>query len=134
MSKLLHVAISVTDLESSVTWYTQFGFTEYKRWKAKDGSLIIAHLGSEAGDIELLWQPDVEVVPITDELAGGLAKSGLKHFCIETSDLDGDLKRLGNVKINPTTEVKKARSIPRARYVFFRDPDGNWVELMQRSK
>lgn len=129
--KLLHVALSVQDLERSIAWYAHFGFKKSVEWHAEDGSLSIVHLIGESGNIELLWQPDVKAQALPEHAPGDFSVAGLKHLCIETDDIERDISRLKNKGIKPATELTEARSLPNTRLIFFRDPDGNGVELMQ---
>lgn len=130
MAKLHHTALSVVDLERSTEWYAHFGLEQTTRYDAADGSLTIFHLRDQETGIELFWTPDMEKVSVTNESAGGIKQSGLKHICFQTADLEQEITRLDGVGIKPATEIENARSL-NAKYIFFRDPDGNWVELMQ---
>ena len=130
MTRLLHVALAVTDLQKSIAWYENFGFQKYREWQAEDGSLTIAHLKCEEGNLELFWQPGTKPAVGTPEPPGDFSRAGLKHFCLETEDLDGRVAELRTKGISPATDAQHARSLD-SRYLFFKDPDGHGVELMQ---
>jgi catechol 2,3-dioxygenase-like lactoylglutathione lyase family enzyme len=92
------------------------------------------HLHGKNANLELFRQPDTSLSERVENPAGDFSKTGLKHFCMEVEDIEQELQRLAKVDIKPVTGMETARSLAGARYIFFRDPDGNGVELLEPGK
>jgi len=127
--KFHHVALSIADVDRTLEFYGHFGLTKTLDMTTDDGQLRIIQLSDDAYRIELFWSPAMKPTPVTDEFAGEINRTGLKHVGFWSDNLDADLPALAKVGIKPCTEVMQARSMS-TRYLFFRDPDGHWVELM----
>jgi lactoylglutathione lyase len=114
-----HVAIHVTDLERSVTFYEEhFGFKKYFQ-HAATGGLQIAYL--KLGDTVL------ELTHKTDGAMLGF------HFCLETDNFDKTVSKLqqDGVQLVRAPHDTAARE-PREngwRRVVFGGPDGEQIEL-----
>ena len=114
-----HVAVHVSNLESSVKFYERhFGFKDYFRQVA-GGGLQIAYLKLGDTVLELTHHP-------------GESMSGF-HFCLETDNFDGTVAQLqeDGVKLLRPPHATAARE-PREngwRRVVFAGPDGEQIEL-----
>ena len=114
-----HVAINVSDLAASKTFYeTHFGFETY-----------FEHGTPRGFDISYLKLGDT-VLELVGYLAG--AVDGF-HFCLETDDFDGAVAALeaaGVETLQPPHDVA-AREAREAtwRRVVFKGPDGEQIEL-----
>jgi lactoylglutathione lyase len=114
-----HVALHVTDLDGSVTFYEKhFGFKHYFQHAAGSGAQI-AYL--KLGDT---------VLELTHHFDG--AMTGF-HFCLETDNFDETVAKLQNdgVKLIRAPHDTAARE-PREngwRRVVFAGPDGEQIEL-----
>jgi lactoylglutathione lyase len=114
-----HVAVHVSNLESSVKFYERhFGFKDYFRQVAS-GGLQIAYLKLGDTVLELTHHP-------------GESMSGF-HFCLETDNFDGTVAQLqeDGVKLLRAPHATAARE-PREngwRRVVFAGPDGEQIEL-----
>ena len=53
---------------------------------------------------------------------------GVAHFGVQTTDLDGDLARLGEVGVHAHAEPRRTGSI---RYAYVTAPDGVVIELVE---
>jgi lactoylglutathione lyase len=114
-----HLALHTADLERSIAFYERhFGCRKYSEQVSSRGSKIV-YLKLGDGVLELVGRSEG-------------AMSGF-HFCFETDDFDGAVKRL---KADGVACVQEPHSTPaRApreegwRRVVFRGPDGEHIEL-----
>jgi glyoxylase I family protein len=84
----------------------------------------------------LLQAPDGSVIEILPATAGQPADYdqqllGLRHLALTVDDYDGAVKWLRDKGV---TEFFDERGADNFRLVFFRDPEGNLLHLMWRSK
>ncbi len=124
-----HVCISVSDIEKSTQFYRYFGFEEVADYTAEDGSFRIKHL--KLGDfiIELFWFSD-HTPAVRKDLWDDLKTGGYRHIAFKVEDIHEILEKLKKDKVADTkTQVNKGRT--GILYFFIRDPDGNFVEIVQ---
>ena len=137
-----HVGFSVSDLDRSVSWYTEF-FGDppqlRKVWDVEYVSRIVGYPNCKmdcafwrlpGGTILELIQylePPVGIVDMESYNAGN------GHLCLVTKDLAADFERLrGRIEFRDPDPVR----IPWGPYeggwaCYLRDPDGISIELMQ---
>lgn len=121
-----HVALTVSDVGRSIEFYEKFGF---KIAQTPNGTKHgIYRLKLDGMILELFADPEA-VGDVTDEFAGDLKQIGLKHFGFRTDDVERTIVELKKNGLEPASEIMKGRTVP--KYCFFRDPDGNWVEVLQ---
>lgn len=117
---MLHLGLRVTDLDSSLAFYTALGYAEIGRVPDTDfGSLTMLQLRDDPFvSLELVHDP---ARPVTDTGA-------VNHLVVQTDDLDatiGDLAAKG-VTAEPSEEPG-----PGIRISWLTDPDGYRIELVQ---
>ena len=117
---MLHLGLRVTDLDSSLAFYTALGYAEIGRVPDTDfGSLTMLQLRDDPFvSLELVHDP---ARPLTDTGA-------VNHLVVQTDDLDatiGDLAAKG-VTAEPSEEPG-----PGIRISWLTDPDGYRIELVQ---
>lgn len=127
ITRLDHVAISVTDLDRSIEFYSQhFHMEAYAVHRQPVGQLLaIAYLRSPQGVLELMHAPGRQVGDAT-------------HFCFVSDDFDATFDRL----VEEGVSVKRAPHPTRARVpteegwqrCVFNGPDGEEVELRGPSR
>ena len=126
-----HVAISVSSLEQSTAFYEKLGFTEVMRWQADDGGLTIVQMQL----VGLLLEMFCYASPKEGEVKGRSLESdlkmlGTKHFGLRVADIEMARKQLiENGLIDAFVSVTKGRT--GINYLFLRDPDGMFVEIVQ---
>jgi glyoxylase I family protein len=114
-----HTAIATADIATLAEWYVRtLGFTiNYQSAnaifvKAPDGSMIeFIHAEGDRGP-------------------SGMKAPGLRHLALAVSDFDAvyaDLRQKG-VKFTGEPQESKGN-----RVVFFTDPEGNYLHLLQRA-
>jgi glyoxylase I family protein len=117
---LEHVAIASPDPDRLAGWYgEQFGFTVESHSPGTRNYFLKARNGSRL-EIILAESPLAEVK---------IRDSGLRHLAVITDDFDADFARLqaAGAVVLSAPETRGGN-----RVVFFRDPDGNVLHLIQR--
>lgn len=127
IARLDHVAISVSDLERSIEFYSRhFGLNPYFVQDRPVGPLrAIAYLRSPQGILELMHAPD-------RRLGEGF------HFCFVSDDFDSTYSRLVAegvpVKSEPRPTAAREPSEEGWLRCVFSGPDGEEVELRGRGE
>ncbi|NPA17492.1 VOC family protein [Persephonella sp.] len=122
-----HTALSVSDMESTVEFYSYFGFREVASYSSQD--FTVKHL--KLGDfiLELFWfreHTKTEPLPLWDDLK----INGYRHIALRVEDIYAILdmlKKDGYADRDTTIQRGKTGIL----YFFIRDPDGNFVEIVQ---
>lgn len=113
--RLDHVSINVTDRARSIAWYRDtLGLPQLNEATDDDEPVFIGNPGVQFG----LFQADVVSPPREPE------SSGLRHVALVVDDLEAAKERLDahGVSYRPADHGS-------ACSVYFRDPDGNTLEL-----
>ena len=118
MAPIIHVCLNVADAADSAEFYAQFGFEESWSFEA-DG--VENHYVADENGVELQLRDD----PSVDEFEAGTAWD---HLSLQVDSVDDELERIEHYGI-----VKGPKDQPAAgaRVVFFEDPDGHVVELVE---
>ena len=121
-----HVAITVKDIQKSIAFYRDLLGCEVKgQLLLQDGNFRIVYLRSGNAVIELFdfkekgkelptENPDVDF--------------GFKHICFAVEDVDSFTDSLKSNGVEFLVEPKTASTTP-LRLAFFKDPDGNKIEI-----
>ncbi|WP_152041900.1 VOC family protein [Salinigranum salinum] len=118
MAPFIHLCLNVTDADESQAFYEQFGF-EYSRSFDLAGAENRYVIDENGIEIQLRDDPEVESVEVGD---------AWDHLALAVDSVDDELARIehhGLVK--GPMDVEQAG----ARVVFFEDPDGHVVELVE---
>lgn len=129
MPVLHHIALSVRSATASIQFYKRLGFTEAVVWHAPDGTLSIHQLMNSSGVILELFaythnthQPQAQPT-----IGNDLETVGVKHFGLSVDNLD-EFRAVALSWGEPTDIVMGRTGF---RYCFIKDPDGNWVEIVE---
>lgn len=118
-----HVGIIVSDLVRSKQFYSALGFSTVT--ERSDDEKTIAFM--ELGDMRIELFSYTEVPP---EPARAGRVLGFRHFALITEDLDATIQTLTTAEVLPVDA--RIREVPGvARLLFFDDPDGVEIEVMQ---
>jgi len=125
-----HYAIVASDLHRTLAFYEAFGFAEKLKWEAPDGSITVCQ--AKLGDIFLeIFAPEpAESAPdAMASVASDVRVIGTKHFALRVADI-ASAARWYALHFDcelPTIAKGKTGLLN----FFVRDPDGNWLEIVQ---
>jgi len=130
MMKLHHIALTVNDIDATIKWYQDiFGFQVIRRHKKRSSE--IAHITLDDIRIEL-FDYGQETKPLPEyrqALFSDLKVIGVKHFCLEATDLEKTVEDLRSQGVEIVTEIDTAGF--GGKYVFIKDCNGVLIELYQ---
>jgi lactoylglutathione lyase len=122
--KILHTCLNVSDLDRSIGFYTKFiGLNLISRREVKQNNAEIAFLEDEGGAaIELTHWRDKKVLVEGDNF---------DHIAFAVKDVGATV---GELKASGVTIAMEPFSLSgsSSRIAFIKDPDGNWLELIER--
>ena len=121
--KLLHTSITVKDMDESISFYTKkLGMTLASRREIKQNNAEIAFLEIEGTDhrIELTWWKDKKDYAEGDQL---------DHIAFGVKDLQETVEAMRREGVEI---AKEPYSLGSSRIAFIKDPNGIWLELIER--
>ncbi|MCL5269501.1 MAG: VOC family protein [bacterium] len=126
MTAVQHIALNCIDRLAQEAFYTRhFGFRRARVFNAgQPGEFVMLRLGSCC--IELFNNGAADPHAI-----GGEQPVGLKHLAFEVPDLAAAAAALQADGIKTGDFLDCSGIVPRMRVCFFRDPEGNILELME---
>lgn len=124
--KFVHVATRTKDLEGAITFYEQLGMRCTRRRELTKGKATLAFMEPEAGNfaIELVYNWGRDTAYDGGERFG--------HFAFDVDDVEAEYARLlaaGGTDVGRPPAPLQGDG---HRIAFVADPDGNWVELIER--
>jgi catechol 2,3-dioxygenase-like lactoylglutathione lyase family enzyme len=129
-----HTAISVKNLEKSLSFYNYFGFKAVATWYAKDGSLTIVHMALPDGRVLELFNyaKNADVTTANPGIGNDLEQIGVKHFGLHVDNLAEVREHMVEDGFEGITPLTHGRT--RVDYFFVPDPDGYWVEVVSDNR
>jgi glyoxylase I family protein len=126
MNTFSHIAFNCRDLFAQEKFYVKhFGFKRCRTFNAgKPDEFFLLKIGSMR--LELFTSGKA-----TEAERGGEQAIGFKHLAIDVPKLEPVIEGLRADGIEPDPIKDISHVIPGARIVFFRDPEGNIIELME---
>lgn len=121
--RIPHTCLNVSDLDRSIEFYTkQIGLEFVRRREIKQNNAEIAFLEDrEGGAIELTHWRDKK------ELKEG---DNFDHIALEVNDVESTIKELRGRGVAIAMEPFSLQGST-SKIAFIKDPDGNWLELIQ---
>ena len=122
-----HIALNCRDVAAQEAFFSKhFGFKRSRTFKAgTPNEFIMLKLGSVR--LELFPTDPAQ----TGNVNGGEQVIGFKHLAFDVPDLDAAIAALRADGIEPDPIINQDHVVPGFRIVFFRDREGNILELMQ---
>jgi len=127
MNAFNHIALNCWDLFAQEAFYTKhFGFKRSRTFhRGEPNEFFMLKLGSVR----------LELFPTdrnkTAAMQGGEQPIGFKHLAFDVPNLEPILDGLRADGIEPDPIIELPHLAPGFRIVFFRDPEGNILELME---
>jgi catechol 2,3-dioxygenase-like lactoylglutathione lyase family enzyme len=121
---LAHVAVMTTDVERAAAfWQEMLGFKETLRLETTHSGTII-FVAANGTQVELFGGGKLRETP------AGEREVGYPHLALDVDDVDAEYERLKSLGVEfdmPPTDAEAG-----IRLAFFRDPDGNRLEIITR--
>lgn len=122
--KILHTCLNVIDLDRSIEFYTKFiGLKLVSHREIKQNNAEIAFLEDEGGGaIELTHWRDKNTLNEGDNF---------DHIALSVNDV---MATINELKAKGVTIAMEPFSLggSTSKLAFIKDPDGNWLELIER--
>ncbi|MCR5667294.1 MAG: VOC family protein [Eubacterium sp.] len=128
---VLHVGISVMDMERSLAWYEEnIGFKKVKDEYAPPLGARICFIADPNGfEIELFQYDEPKPIPEERKMPNSdLQTVGTKHMAIRTDDMPALKERFVKNGVDIAHEVTMGTEA----VMFVRDPDGVLIEFIQK--
>ncbi|WP_203249956.1 VOC family protein [Cysteiniphilum marinum] len=133
--KLHHIAITVSNINDTLKFYKKIGFEVTDFYK--DEKVTIYHLLYKNNiTLEFFEYPKSKenekpsqqnnLVPLDDDLK----IYGIKHFALEVTSITQAYDFFLSEKISIVTKIRQGRI--GVSYFFITDPDGNYIEIVQK--
>jgi len=124
--KILHTCLNVSDMDRSIEFYTkQVGLQFVNRREIKQNNAEIAFLkDSDVGALELTHWRDKK------SLAEG---DNFDHIAFETENIEAKVAELRSHGVTIAMEPYSLQGST-SKIAFIKDPDGNWLELIERPR
>ena len=126
-----HIGIVVSDLARSTAFYEALGFHIAEDLPAEDNSRAIRFLEMDGFELELFWYAEPLHPAPTPEPAGK-GQLGFRHLALHTDDIDEALVNLKAAGVVPADLEVRVAPVG-YKLLFFRDPDGVEIEIMQEA-
>jgi len=120
--KILHTCLNVSDLDRSISFYTSnLNLNLTSRREIKSNNAEIAFLNDEGGNaIELTHWRDKKIVE----------GDNFDHIAFEVEDVQEAVEKLRKNGVTIAMEPYSLQGST-SKIAFVKDPDGNWLELIQ---
>jgi lactoylglutathione lyase len=124
--KFVHVATRTSDLDRAIAFYEALGLTCARKRELTRGKATLAFMTRPEGDfaIELVYNWGKDTPYDGGERFG--------HFAFDVEDLDTAYAGLIAAGATEVGRAPAALEGEGPRIAFVADPDGNWIELIER--
>jgi methylmalonyl-CoA epimerase len=119
-----HVAITVKDMKRSIEFYTQkLGFSITRTSETPKMNIVFVGKGQVQLELFALKQGTAKPVPELQQ-----DEIGMKHIAFNVTDIDMLIKEFREKGITFISDIRQAGT---RRHIFFKDPDGTTLQLLQ---
>jgi len=127
-----HTAISVTDIDKSIEFYSRLGFKQALTWQSETKDLTIVHLKLNDFFLELFCYSDYDKTTVSSDLNKDLKQIGVRHFAVQVNSIMDAKKFIEDNGIASNIEIKEGRT--GVKYFFITDPDKIFVEIVEDNR
>ncbi len=123
--KMLHTSINVKDMDATIDFYTRnLGMKLERRREIKENNAEIAFLSIEGSNhnIELTWWRDKKDYDEGDQL---------DHIAFSVENMDEFVE---SMKSRGVEIAKEPYMLGTTRISFIKDPNGIWIEIIERKQ
>ena len=123
--RILHTCLNVSDMDRSISFYTSnLGLNLTNRREIKQNNAEIAFLKDDAGNaIELTHWRDKKIVE----------GDNFDHIAFEVDEVGNAVETLRKNRVSIAMEPYSLQGST-SKIAFIKDPDGNWLELIQAQR
>lgn len=123
---ILHTCLNVMDMDQSIEFYTaQMGLKFVSRREVKQNNAEIAFLQDESGGaLELTHWRDKKTLVEGDNF---------DHIAFQTGDIGKAIAEMREHGVKVAMEPFSLQDSS-SKIAFIKDPDGNWLELIESHK
>jgi len=122
MSDVLHMAITVTDLEAMSEFYEETLGLEYAHQNDVGGQVNYYVTGNSSAEIQFIHSPDAEPSP---------DRAAMDHIAIQVDDVDGTVEHATEQWDSEVAREPMTVDDLDVRIAFITDPEGYVVELVE---
>ena len=120
-----HIALRVSDLDKSLSFYKKLGFREMTRLLNDQGEAWIVYLRINDDQYLELFPKGVKRPQTEPDVIG------IFHICLTVDDIDKTFAALAEAGIQPSQPRQTKRGIDGNRGGWIEDPDGTQIEVME---
>lgn len=134
MTELDHVGLSVADLDAQAEWYARaLGLVQLEPGGIPAVGLRVVFLvdPGHGWAIELLNRPGSQRAPRATSAPEHVLTQGYGHICLRVDDVDALYDRLIAAGASPIMPPG-ASPVSGVRMAFVADPEGNFIEMLDR--
>ena len=131
MLKIGHIALSVSNLDRSISFYEKnFGLRCVQRFQIGASGPEVGMLKKDDVNLELFqFDESVPLPSYRKDLNSDLKTLGVKHFAFEVADIEKTYEQLKNSNVKLVTDIRTLDN--GLRYFFIKDHDGIFIELIE---
>jgi catechol 2,3-dioxygenase-like lactoylglutathione lyase family enzyme len=127
------VGLSVGNLDLVTRWYVEkLGFKVTLEVPLGNAGGRLRWIEADAQRIELMYLPDAKSGPVRALPPAHAGVHGFTHLTMEVPDLDAAIASLAARGVTPAIGPVPVAPLG-VKVLFLRDPEGNMVELLQRT-
>jgi len=132
--KIAHIALSVSDIDKSISFYCKnFALKCTEKFHIESVGLKIAIIKNNKVSLELFEFKKYRVLPkYRKSLDSDLRTIGTKHVAFGLKDIRGAYNRLKRAKVKFATGIRVFEN--GSKYFFIKDHDGILIEIMEENK
>ncbi len=147
LSTVAHVGLTVSNMDRSIAFYKDVLGLAFQGEILMNGPETAALFHRDVCSARVAYlkgttavqSPPIELIQFLDQpiqsQKADLFKTSISEVCFSTNDIDGDYKRLKKAGVQflsePQTFDSTQYGFGKSRAVYFRDPDGIILELIQ---